>query len=314
MKLKKKLVTIVSSIASVTAAVSLTNKIIFNRAQKAARQQMYTNSIYHWKLGDISYTCTGSGHPILLIHSLDTTSSSYEWNKITESLSKSHTVYTLDLLGCGFSQKPGFTYVNFVFVQLINDFITNVIGGRTDVVTLNNSSSIALTACIYNKEIFNKIILINPEPLSECNKMPSKTRRLHAFYYKFPVYGTLAYNINFSRNRIAKRLRQRRSELDSINSSVIDTLYQNAHLGGYYTKYLYSSLCGKYMGVSIEHILKKIDNSIYILGGEYIPNINTIIEEYKKVNPAIEASIAENCKYDIPQENPQAVLDMISYI
>lgn len=313
MKLKNKLLTIFSSIVSVTAAISITNKIIFNHAQKNLQQQTLTH-IYHWRLGDISYTCTGTGHPILLIHSLDSTSSSYEWNKLIGTLAKTHTVYALDLLGCGFSQKPDFTYVNFVFVQLINDFVTNVIGSRTDVITSGNSSTIALTSCVYNKELFNKIMLINPEPISECNKMPSKSRRLHAFYYNLPVYGTLAYNIISSRNMIQKKLQKRRFEPNTIDSSTIQTLYQNAHIGGYCAKYLHSSLCGKYMGVSMETILKKIDNSIYILGGESVPNITETIREYQTINPAIEASIAESCKYDIPQENPEAVLDMISYI
>ncbi|MCI6676504.1 MAG: alpha/beta hydrolase [Clostridiales bacterium] len=313
MKLKKKLITIISSAASITAAVSLTNTLIFKNAQKHLTQQLLTHT-YHWRLGDISYTRTGNGRPILLIHSLDNTSSSYEWNKIVSPLSKTHTVYTLDLLGCGFSQKPDFTYVNFVFVQLINDFITNVIGSRTDVITSGNASSIALTSCVYNKELFNKIILLNPESFSECSKMPSKSRRLHAFYYNIPVYGTLAYNITSCRRMIIKKLEKRRSNLTSIDTSTIQTQYQNAHIGGYHAKYLYSSLRGKYMGVSIESILRKIDNSIYILGGESVPNINTIIKQYQEINPAIESSIAPDCKYDIAQENPQAVLDMVSYI
>ena len=46
-----------------------------------------------------------------------------------------HTVYTIDLLGCACSEKPGVTYTNFVYVQVICDFIRNVIGEKTDVIT-----------------------------------------------------------------------------------------------------------------------------------------------------------------------------------
>lgn len=310
MNLKKKLFTIFSSIASVTAAISIINKIIFHNAQKNIKPPVLSHT-YHWRLGDISYTCTGSGHPILLIHSLDNTSSSYEWEKVITELSKTRTVYTLDLLGCGFSEKPNFTYVNFVFVQLINDFITNIIGARTDVVTSGNSSSLVLTSCIYNKKLFNKIMLINPESISECNKMPDKTGRLHSFYYSLPIYGTLAYNIVSSRKMIQHKLQKRR--VMTIPSTDIDQLYQMAHMGGYHAKYLYASLCGKYMGISIESILRKIDNNICILGGEFVPEIHNIIKQYQEINPAIEASIAENCSYDIPQENLKSILDMISY-
>lgn len=312
MNLKKKLFTIFSSVASVTAAVSIINKIIFHNAQKNIKPPVFSHT-YHWRLGDISYTCTGTGHPILLIHSLDNTSSSYEWNKVITKLSKTRTVYALDLLGCGFSEKPNFTYANFVFVQLINDFITNIIGGRTDVVTSGNSSSLVLTSCVYNKKLFNKIMLINPEPISECNKMPDKVRRLYSFCYNLPIYGTFAYNIISSHKMIQNKLQKRRSQLDTIHSADIHRLYQIAHMGGYHAKYLYSSLCGKYMGISIEGILRKIDNNICILGGESVPEIHNITKQYQEINPAIEVCIATDCKYDIPQENPKSILDMISY-
>lgn len=312
MNLKKKLFTIFSSLASITATVSIINKIIFHTAQKNIKPPVFSHT-YHWRLGDISYRCAGTGHPILLIHSLDNMSSSYEWENIITELSKTHTVYTLDLLGCGFSEKPGFTYANFVFVQLIHDFITNVIGGRTDVVTSGNSSSLVLTSCVYNKTLFNRIMLINPEPISECKKMPDKIRRLYSFCYKLPVYGTFAYNIISSHKIIENKLKERRSQLDTIDSAEIHKLYQMAHIGGYHAKYLYSSLCGKYMGVSIESILRKIDNNICILGGESVPEIHNIIKQYQEINPAIESYIASNCKYDIAQENPDSILDMISY-
>ena len=56
--------------------------------------------------GNIYYTKCGSGKPLLLIHDLHFASSGYEWESIREQLSRSYTVYTLDLLGCGRSEKP----------------------------------------------------------------------------------------------------------------------------------------------------------------------------------------------------------------
>ena len=56
------------------------------------------NSIFHWRLGDIHYTKTGYGKPLLLIHDLDAASCSYEWNKLIPTLSKDYTVYALELL------------------------------------------------------------------------------------------------------------------------------------------------------------------------------------------------------------------------
>ncbi len=62
-----------------------------------------------------------------MIHDMLPGASGYEWNQIEEQLSSDHTVYTLDLLGCGRSEKAGITYTNFVYVELISNFIKDVI-------------------------------------------------------------------------------------------------------------------------------------------------------------------------------------------
>ena len=61
--------------------------------------------------------------------------SGYEWSKIEDELAIDHTVYTVDLLGCGRSDKSSITYTNFVYVQMISDFIKKIIGQKTDAVS-----------------------------------------------------------------------------------------------------------------------------------------------------------------------------------
>ena len=59
---------------------------------------------YHWKYGNIYYTKSGKGKPVLLIHDLDPTASSMS-GSCNEKLAENHTVYAIDLLGCGRSEK-----------------------------------------------------------------------------------------------------------------------------------------------------------------------------------------------------------------
>ncbi|MBQ0000712.1 MAG: alpha/beta hydrolase, partial [Clostridiales bacterium] len=56
---------------------------------------------YKWRYGNIYYTKTGIGSPILLLHDLTPGSSAEEWKSTIETLSETHTVYAIDLLGCG---------------------------------------------------------------------------------------------------------------------------------------------------------------------------------------------------------------------
>lgn len=116
----------------------------------------------------------GSGKPILLIHDLSPASSGYEWKEFARRLAKDRTVYTIDLLGFGRSEKPNLTYTNYLYVQLISDFIKSEIGHRTDVAATGDSSSIAVMACSNSPELFDRLLLINPESLLSSSLVPGK--------------------------------------------------------------------------------------------------------------------------------------------
>ena len=79
---------------------------------------------YDWHVLDqIATTKQEVDLPLLLIHDLNVTSSSYEWNQIVNQLSKTNTVCTIDLLGCGRSDKPWLTLLQIIFMSsLITDF------------------------------------------------------------------------------------------------------------------------------------------------------------------------------------------------
>ena len=55
----------------------------------------------------------GKGSPILLIHDMLPGGSGYEWTRIEDELALEHTVYNLDLPGCGRSEKPGHDLYKF---------------------------------------------------------------------------------------------------------------------------------------------------------------------------------------------------------
>ena len=122
-KHSKRLLTLATLVTTTTATIHIINKVI---AASACLKEMLDTDVrnyYHWRFGDIYYTKKGKGSPILLIHDMLPGGSGYEWTRIEDELALEHTVYNLDLPGCGRSEKPGMTYTNFVYVQAICDFI-----------------------------------------------------------------------------------------------------------------------------------------------------------------------------------------------
>ena len=311
-KHKNKLATFVVLFAIATAVIHIINKIIAASAVLKEMLDTDRRNYYKWRFGEIYYTKKGKGSPVLLIHDLLPGSSGYEWNKVEEALALEHTVYTIDLLGCGRSEKPGITYTNFVYVQVICDFIRNVIGEKTDVIASGFSGSFVIMACRNERSLFNKVMLVNPPAPGSLQKMPGKKEKLLKYFLEIPVFGTLVYHIAVSREAVQNFfIENMLFDPFHPDQSLLDAYYEGAHRGGCQAKALYASKSSKYVNIDIVHSLKNIDNSIFIIEGSAENNGTSIIEDYQDINPSIEAAVLPKTKQFPHVEDPEHFLEQV---
>ena len=311
-KNKHKLVTLAALTAMATAVIHCINKFISASAQLKEMLDTSGRKTYSWRFGSISYTKKGQGKPLLLIHDVLPGASGHEWSNVEKQLSSEYTVYNVDLLGCGRSEKPGITYTNFLYVQMISDFIKNVIGEKTDVIASGFSGSFVVMACHNEKELFNKIMLVNPTGIAKLREMPGQREKLLKAFLEIPVFGTLIYHMAVSRESVSNLFIERLYfNPFHADEDVMDTYYEAAHKGGYYAKSIYASMISKFMNINLVHALKSLDNSVYIVEGEAEPNGPAIVSEYCTTNPAIETASIPASKHIPHLENPEAFLDQI---
>lgn len=290
------------------------NKAIQTTSTKKNLLKKDNGKFFNWRYGNIYYSKQGKGSPLLLVHDLNPSSSDYEWHKIIKQLTKCHTVYTLDLLGCGRSDKPVMTYTNFLYVQLITDFVKNVIGTKTDVIATGESSSFIIMACHMESDCFDKIVIINPSDLRELNKTPDKAKNILKYIIDSPIIGTLIYNLAFSKKNIEKSFVKKYFKNGNIVSgTTIDYYYESAHLNNH-GKFLLSSIKSNYTNISIAHALKKINNSIYLIGSKEKEGMQNIIDSYISCNPSIEASFISDVKYLPHLEKAEKIYQIITEI
>lgn len=304
MKAKNKLLTLLILSAGAATATAVINKCIKLTAVSKHILDDQKPLCYKWRFGNIHYTKIGSGKPILLIHDLNSASSGYEWNQLVNYLKDEYTVYTIDLLGCGRSEKPDLTYTNFLYVQLISDFIKSEIGHRTNIIATGASAALAIMACNQSPELFDQLMLISPDSILTCSQIPSKHAKFYKFILDLPIIGTLLYHIASSKQSITEEFtKQYYCNPYSVKASCVEAYYESAHLGES-PRALYASVKCNYTKCNIVNALKKIDNSIYIVGGKSMEYIDELIAEYQVYNPAIESSLISESKY-LPQlENP----------
>lgn len=298
--------------ASALSVIAVINKTLTQLATSKNLLRNKNREIYHWRFGDISYNVRGEGKPILLIHNLKEGSSSIEWSELIPKLAKTNTVYSLDLLGCGLSERPHITYTSYMYTQLVNDFIENIIKRKTSVIATGKSCAFVLEACNTNESAYEEIILINPENICSLNKTPSKRTKTASFMVGLPIIGTFIYNIIASRNLIEEDFEDRYFyDPDRVSEALIDYYHESAHLDGINAKNIYASLVGRYTNVNIVRTLKEINKNIHILAGHEIPDIENQMKEYLYYNPAIEVEYIEYTK-ELPQlEAPEEVLKNI---
>ncbi|MEF9917100.1 MAG: alpha/beta fold hydrolase [Lachnospiraceae bacterium] len=315
MSWKKKLATGTALAALTAGAVYIVNKYIYFMATLNDFLSKPKGNYYEWRFGKFFYTKKGSGSPILLVHDLTSASSGYEWNRIEETLSHTNTVYTIDLLGCGRSDKPNITYTNFLYVQLVTDFIKHIIGKRTDVITTGYSSSFVLAACANDTNIINKLILTNPSDLSEIAKIPTKRTKALKALLNTPLVGTLLYNVLMIRKNIETLFQTNYFyNSDEIMSQYVNVYYEAAHTCNSKPKYLFSSMKGRFTNFNMTHCLKLINNSIFIITGNGNPENLVSAQCYKEHIPSIEI-VPMNKTNHLPQiEDPNAYLEHIKIL
>lgn len=301
--------------AFAAGTIHLVNRFIDITADMKNILKTENGNYYDWKNGKIYYTKRGNGSPVLLIHELNPISSSYEWCRFAKKLEKNHTVYTLDLLGCGRSEKPYLTYTNYLYVQLITDFIKNIIGEKTDVVTTGNSISFVALANNMNKTLFHRMIAINPPMPDSFNKTPDKYSTWKKTLLELPIIGTFLYNIKAHEKNIEKVFHENyfaRPQL--ISSKMLDAYYEAAHMNHSHGKYLMASLESKYIDNSILHVLKKLETPLYIVESNKSQNAVSIANAYAKQNRSIETAYLSNTKL-LPQlEAPDKLLDIVNML
>ncbi len=262
--------------------------------------------------GRIHYVTKGTGRPLLLIHDATVGESHKEWQRAIHALSKHYTVYALDLLGFGDSDKPKMTYSAYLYVQVIRHFVLQVIQQKTYVAASGLSSSFVLLAQKFDANLFDKMILISPPNLTHKQNLPVNKDRWVKMLFESSTIGTALYAFFASksslRNHLQTKIYHPLSKPKSSKSFrlLVNRLHRDAYKG-VNAKYPYASLRAHYLNTALLPTLKEITVPIHMIWGEKNTR-NTLrnLFDYEQSNRNISYTIFENTKSLPHLENPKA--------
>ena len=310
--MKKRLETLLKLGIFAGIVMYFANKFVESSALLRKLLRIDSGYYYNWKHGSIYYTKQGHGDPLLLIHDLYPSSSSAEWNEVIEELSQSHTVYAIDLPGCGRSTKPHITYVNYFFTQLLSDFVTDVIQEPTAVTATGISASFATMAAHLYPDNFTKLTFINPQSPSQLATIPANTAKFTKSIMDCPILGTFLYYIFCSENEIEYNFTEEYFYNPFlVSSKIIHTYYESAHWNQGSGRFLLSSLHGNYINTNVNLAFSNLAQDTQLIFGKELANAENIAASYQKLNPVIKVSYISKTKMLPHLEAPEKFLSLL---
>ena len=128
------------------------------------------------------------------------------------------------------------------------------------------------------------------------NQLSKTNQKTLKYLVELPLIGTTIYNIANSHGTIFKEYKKKTLYPDIHTQKDMDTMYESSHLGGPSARYLYASERSHFTNINMLHALKKLNHSMYIIGGKDLKDIEHTMEDYVTINPSIETELVANCK------------------
>jgi pimeloyl-ACP methyl ester carboxylesterase len=190
------------------AIPAVINNIIFSNAKALGNTLGGEGRFWPWREGDIFYARDGAGEtPIVFLHGIYAGASIFEWRKNFNALSKNNDVIALDWLGFGLSDKPNIRYSDMLYIDLITDFLREVVGKPCIVVASSLGAAYAIEAAAHLPDIVKSLVLVCPSGYR--NLLTPEDTPAQEIKFKVmsaPILGPSLYNVISSRANLWKYL------------------------------------------------------------------------------------------------------------
>ena len=245
---------------------------------------------FDWRGHRISFTKRGSGPPLLLIHGIHAAAWSYEWHDNVEYLSRSNTVYTIDLLGFGRSDRPAIRYSARLYISLISDFVHQVIDAPCVLAASSLSGAYAIVLAARDPQRFPAICLIAPTGLVRLNKTAGVGGEASRLAVEAPIVGTAMFNGLVSRRSLRAYLEKTYADDTIVTEDLVDIYYWTAHQRG--ARHAPAAFISGSLNIDVRQALRRLTQPTLLVWGE--EGAAAPIEEFRgfrAIKPDLELSV-----------------------
>ncbi|MDB4885916.1 MAG: hypothetical protein JWN79_1354 [Gemmatimonadetes bacterium] len=218
-----------------------------------------------WRGHRVAYTRHGEGSPVLLVHGLHAGASSYEWRHTVDDLAQYHTVYALDLLGFGRSDRPALRYTGSLYQALLADVMARVVRERCAVVSSALAAAHVISLAARDSRSITALALIAPMGMSLLQS-ESAAQTTVSLLLDAPVVGTTVYNGMTSEANIRGFLERHFANDRLVHDDLVLSYMRSARQPG--GKHAVSALVGGRLGADVRSALRRMRQPTLLLWGD----------------------------------------------
>ena len=178
-----------------------------------------------WRGWRVRYTTLGEGPPVVLVHGIHAAASSFEMRGIFEPLSQQYTVYAVDLLGFGKSERPEARYNGQLYADLLADFLAEVVGRADLLIGSSLSAAYVVAVAAAQPGLVDRLVLLSPTDTTSLSEQGRVIGRVLAA----PLIGTAAFNLLASRASIQSFLRQAYADPSRVDDTLVEQNWATSH-------------------------------------------------------------------------------------
>ena len=221
---------------------------------------------FEWRGYRIAYTVRGSGAPVLLVHGIHAAASAFEWRENVAALARRFTVYTIDLLGFGRSERPSTRYSGRLFTALMDDFVAQVIAAPCAIVASALSAAYAIVLGARDPGRFPALVVIGPTGLIRLNVSATTRGDFARVAVDTPVVGTAMYNALVSRRSLRAFLQSAYADNALVTDELVEHYYCTSHQPG--AKHAPGAFVAGQLNIDVRHALRRLGQPALLVWGE----------------------------------------------
>lgn len=273
---------------------------------------------YHWvrdgAVYNVFYQVDGEGPPVVLVHGINAAASSFEMRKVYLDLRESHRVYLIDLLGFGLSDRPARAYVAADYIDLLNDFLRDVVQQPAAVVASSLSAAYAVEVAARTPSAIRRLLLICPTGLQRLADPPSLAQQVIGWILTTPVLGSTLFHLLVSRPSLRYFLAERTyADPSLVTEELIEAYYRTSHQEG--ARYAPAAFIGGALNQNIRNSYPTLRQPVQIVWGRDaqitpVSDANLFI----RLRPASRLKVFDRCGLLPHDERAEEFLTLASHV